>query len=141
MFGPYNTYGGEVRDEFDAVTDSLLRLNHDEKIVHVYGRYELDENGKAFQPLITRIVKVSTVGLCGHTVWSSEAIIEEELKRNGYLVRNNYIPKDKINGFAPIGPSIQPPRVKADWIKPDRGFIDILQREIDGWIGNICQSG
>lgn len=110
------TFRRTPENTYDPVSGKYYRLNEDEKIVHIQHRWELDENGNPSQPIITKIVKKNWIG-GSDVVWSSDD-------------------DSRSLEFPP------PPRVKAGWIKPDRGFIDDLQQEIDGWIGNVlCQSG
>lgn len=106
-----------LRKEYDAVTDKYYALKEDEKLVHYQNTYELDENGKAFQPMHTKIVKKDNA--------------HEEVWRSDY--------EQEVNELEWQGQKVK----VASWVKPvekrvfNSGLIDELQRETDMWLENV----
>jgi hypothetical protein len=130
---PNNYKSEKLTKEYDPVTDSYYALKPDEKIVHYQENYELDENGRAFQPMHTRIVKKNNAL---NTVWDSR---DEKLP--SYEVDHMDIThmgqKFRIAGHRTEVPDYS--GSVAEWVEPPKefGLVDELQKETDEWLVGV----
>ena len=141
-----NLHNSEQRKEYDPVSDRYYVLKSDEKIVHVQTRYEVDEQGQPFQPIITRIVRKDNVndvrwespdGVKDKTIKMSEEVEHVDVTYMGRKIRipsqKAYIVHDNSGSVRDDIPTDTP---TVGYTKKFE-LIDELQKETDEWLNEL----